>query len=86
MAIIRNVNNSGERYTRMQLYLTHGVQRANDEHHRILDLCRQRNVAASCELLREHILHAGDSLKAVLQQKRIEAPVESENTGRRSKS
>lgn len=28
MAIIRNVNNSGERYTRLQLYLTHGIQRA----------------------------------------------------------
>src|SRR6202008_2323392 len=47
MAIIRNVNNSGERYTRLQLYLTHGIKRANDEHHRILELCRQRNVEAA---------------------------------------
>jgi hypothetical protein len=31
MAIIRNVNNSGERYTRLQLYLTHGVKRANED-------------------------------------------------------
>ncbi len=49
MAIIRNVNNSGERYTRLQLYLTHGIQRANEEHHKILELCRQRDVAAACK-------------------------------------
>ena len=38
MAIIRNVNNSGERYTRLQLYLTHGMKRANEEHHQILEV------------------------------------------------
>jgi len=86
MAIIRNVNNSGERYTRLQLYLTHGVKRANDEHHNILELCRQRDVAAACELLREHIRHAGDSLKEALEQRRTEAEAEVEKTARRSKS
>jgi DNA-binding GntR family transcriptional regulator len=64
------VNNSGERYTRLQLYLTHGMKRANDEHHKILDLCRQRNVLAACQLLHEHIQYAGQSLKQALQQRR----------------
>jgi DNA-binding GntR family transcriptional regulator len=82
MAIIRNVNNSGERYTRLQLYLTHGMKRANQEHHQILELCRERNVVAACNLLREHILHAGNSLKEVLEQGRIEAQRELENAGR----
>jgi DNA-binding GntR family transcriptional regulator len=86
MAIIRNVNNSGERYTRLQLYLTHGVQRANEEHHRILELSRKRDVASACELLREHIVHAGDSLKQVLQQKRAETEFKLEGPSRRSKS
>ena len=86
MAIIRNVNNNGERYTRLQLYLTHGVKRANEEHHQILELCRQRNVGAACELLREHIRHAGDSLREVLEQKRAEAQRELGNTGRHSKA
>ena len=49
MAIIRNVNNSGERYTRLQLYLTHGIKRANEEHHQILELCR-KHVAVAREL------------------------------------
>jgi len=70
MAVIRNVNNSGERYTRLQLYLTHGIKRANEEHHKILELCRNRDVPAACTLLRDHILHAGQSLKEVLQLKR----------------
>lgn len=86
MAVIRNVNNSGERYTRLQLYLTHGVQRANEEHHRILEFCRARNISAACDLLREHIRHAGDSLKEVLEQKRAEGHSPSENAVRRSKS
>jgi DNA-binding GntR family transcriptional regulator len=70
MAIIRNVNNSGERYTRLQLYLTHGIQRANEEHHKILELCRQRDVAGACKLLREHIEYAGQSLKQVVRERR----------------
>lgn len=70
MAIIRNVNNSGERYTRLQLYLTHGTKRANEEHHQILELCRKRDVAAASKLLRQHIRYAGESLKQALEQKR----------------
>jgi len=86
MAIIRNVNNSGERYTRLQLYLTHGMKRANEEHHRILELCRQRDVGAACKLLRQHIQYAGESLKQALEQKRTAAQRDSANGNRRSAS
>ena len=86
MAIIRNVNNSGERYTRLQLYLTHGMKRANEEHHQILELCRQRDTAAACKLLRQHIEHAGESLKQALEQKRTAALADSHNGNHRSKS
>ena len=72
MSVIRNVNQNGERYTRLQLYLTHGVARANQEHHQILHLCRERNVSAACKLLREHIQYAGQSLKQVLKKSRAE--------------
>jgi DNA-binding GntR family transcriptional regulator len=68
--IVRNINNNGERYTRLQLYLTHGITRANEEHHQILDLCRKRTVAAACELLCLHIQHAGQSLKEALKARR----------------
>jgi DNA-binding GntR family transcriptional regulator len=70
MSIIRNVNNNGERYTRLQLYLTHGMKRANEEHHQILRLCRARDIKAACTLLREHIEYAGKSLKEAVQNRR----------------
>ena len=70
MSIIRNVNSSGERYTRLQLYLTHGIERANEEHHQILELCRMRDAAGACKLLRQHIQYAGQSLKQALQERR----------------
>jgi len=83
MAIIRNVNNSGERYTRLQLYLTHGIKRANEEHHQILEFCRQRDVTAACKLLRLHIQNAGESLKEALEQKRTATQADlSEGNGR----
>jgi len=85
LAIIRNVNNSGERYTRLQLYLTHGMKRANDEHHKILHLCRQRDVPGACQLLHEHIQHAGQSLKQALQQRRSPAEAKRQDD-RRHKS
>jgi len=72
MSVIRNVNQNGERYTRLQLYLTHGVARANLEHHQILQLCREHNVSAACKLLRQHILYAGQSLKQVLKENRAQ--------------
>jgi DNA-binding GntR family transcriptional regulator len=77
MAILRNVNSSGERYTRLQLYLTQGIKRANEEHRRILEFCRQRDEDRASKLLREHIRHAGESLKKALQEKRAGAPATS---------
>ena len=86
MAIIRNVNNNGERYTRLQLYLTHGMKRANEEHHQILEFCRQRDIVQACKLLREHIQYAGESLKQALERKRSEAQSNSGNGAAHSKS
>ena len=70
LSIIRNVDNNGERYTRLQLYLTHGATRANEEHRQLFDLCRNRDVTAACKLLRQHIQYAGLSLKQALVDRR----------------
>jgi len=69
LALIRNVNNKAERYTRLQLYLTRRIERANEEHQRILQLCRLRDVPGATKLLRQHILEAGRSLKEALQER-----------------
>jgi DNA-binding GntR family transcriptional regulator len=62
------------------------MKRANEEHHQILEFCRQRDVTQACKLLREHIRYAGESLKQALEQKRNDAQANSGNGGPRSKS
>ncbi len=74
--IIQNINNKGERYTRLQLFLTHGMKRANEEHAELLELCRKGNTAAAGNLLRRHIQHAGQSLRQSLQERRAHADAE----------
>ena len=72
MSMIRQINNNGERYTRLQLYLTRAFERAKREHRQLVELCRKRDIEAACNLLRQHILTAGQTLKESLQQKREE--------------
>jgi DNA-binding GntR family transcriptional regulator len=68
--LIQLINNNGDRYTRLQLYLTRAFERASEEHRQLLALCRNRDVAAACKLLAEHIRHAGQSLKEFLDHER----------------
>jgi DNA-binding GntR family transcriptional regulator len=70
MAVIRNINYNGERYIRLQLYLTRAVERAREEHRMLLDLCRKRDVEAACELLARHIRDAGKSLSRFVAEQR----------------
>ncbi len=74
MAVIRNINYNGERYIRLQLYLTRAMERARNEHHQLLELCRSHDIEAACQLLAQHIRSAGKSLsKAVGEHRRQNA-------------
>jgi DNA-binding GntR family transcriptional regulator len=73
MSIIRQINNNGDRYTSLQLYLTRSFERAKKEHRMLVELCRKRDVKAACELLEQHIQTAGRALKEVLEQRRAES-------------
>lgn len=73
MSIIRQINNNGERYTRLQLYLTRSFERAKKEHRMLVELCRKRDVKAACEFLEQHIQTAGRALKETLEQRRAES-------------
>jgi DNA-binding GntR family transcriptional regulator len=77
MSIIRQINNNGDRYTRLQLYLTRAFERAKEEHRMILELCRKRDIKAACDLMRHHIRTAGRTLKESLEQRREESPAKS---------
>lgn len=73
MSIIRQINNNGDRYTRLQLYLTRAFERAKKEHRMILELCRKRDVIGAGELLERHIHTAGRMLKESLEHRRQES-------------
>ena len=62
IGILQTLHNQSDRYTRLQLSLTHGESRADEEHRAILQSVRERNVDTACALLHAHILDAGRSL------------------------
>ncbi|MFZ0212930.1 MAG: GntR family transcriptional regulator [Candidatus Acidiferrales bacterium] len=70
MALIQTINNNGDRYTRLQLYLTQAFERAKQEHRELLEFCRQRDVPNACDLLGRHIHNAGQMLKEFVKQRR----------------
>jgi DNA-binding GntR family transcriptional regulator len=70
MSIIKIINNNGDRYTRLQLYLTQAFERAKQEHRQLLELCRKRDIDAASGLLERHIHNAGRMLKEFVKQHR----------------
>jgi DNA-binding GntR family transcriptional regulator len=68
MGIVQRLHQQSDRYLRMQLALTHGETRANDEHRAIAAAARGRDVKRACALVRDHIAGAGRSLIAFLRQ------------------
>jgi DNA-binding GntR family transcriptional regulator len=70
LGIIQRLHQQADRYLRMQLALTHGEHRANEEHRAILDAARKHDVRRGTALLREHILGAGRSLGDFLREHR----------------
>jgi DNA-binding GntR family transcriptional regulator len=80
MSIIQMLNNNGDRYTRLQLYLTQAFERAKQEHRALLDLCRKRDVQAAVELLNRHILNAGQMLKEFVKQHREKPQADAERS------
>jgi DNA-binding GntR family transcriptional regulator len=62
IGILQNLHNQSDRYTRLQLSLTHGESRAAEEHRAILSAVRDGDVDDACQLLRSHIVDAGRSL------------------------
>jgi DNA-binding GntR family transcriptional regulator len=53
---------SSDRFTRMQIFYTDGRERAEREHKMIVDLCESSDVAKAADVLRKHILLAGEDL------------------------
>jgi len=72
MGIVQRLHQQSDRYLRMQLALTHGETRANEEHRAIAAAARAGDVKRACALMRDHIAGAGRSLLVFLGQRRDE--------------
>ena len=73
MGIVQRLHQQSDRYLRMQLALTHGETRANDEHRAIAAAARAGDVKRACALMRDHIAGAGRSLLVFLDNRGDEA-------------
>ncbi|MCL6263120.1 GntR family transcriptional regulator [Craterilacuibacter sp. RT1T] len=63
LAIIEQLHNRTDRYTRMQILLTGFSDRAHHEHNQLLELCRKKDSVSATAFLRQHILHAQEALE-----------------------
>ncbi|GGF14098.1 GntR family transcriptional regulator [Aliidongia dinghuensis] len=70
LGMVQSLLGNTDRYTRLQLVLTSGVERARAEHAQLLKLCRQRNAQEAGDLVRRHVHSAGEDLLAFLRQHR----------------
>ena len=62
LALVATMQGAFERYFYFIYSKTKHVPKTQREHHAILKLCRDRNVDAACDLLKEHIMGAGEAL------------------------
>jgi len=72
MGVLQKLHQHSDRYFRMQVLLAHGGVRANEEHRAIADAVSRKDVMTATQLMRDHILGAGESLLALLQEQRGE--------------
>jgi DNA-binding GntR family transcriptional regulator len=70
LALVQSLLGNTDRYTRLQLVLTSGVDRARAEHAQLLKLCRLGDAHEAGDLLRRHVHSAGEDLLAFLRQHR----------------
>lgn len=57
---------NSERYVRMHILLAGGINTAPEEHRKLLQLCRDKDITGACDYLKHHILSAKDGIKALL--------------------
>lgn len=69
LALVQQLHNRTDRYTRMQILLTDFSERARQEHRHLLELCRSKDAIGAAAFLRQHILGAEEALEAWFSQR-----------------
>jgi DNA-binding GntR family transcriptional regulator len=77
LGVAQTLHTQSERYTRLQLVLTHGETRASGEHREMLAAAAARDAERTARLLSGHILRAGGSLLDFLRVHRAREPAPS---------
>jgi DNA-binding GntR family transcriptional regulator len=72
MSIVGKLHQQSDRYSRMQLFLTHGENRARYEHRAIAAAVKKRDATKAARLMRDHILTAGRALVSFLEKERAQ--------------
>jgi DNA-binding GntR family transcriptional regulator len=70
MGVLQKLHQHSDRYFRMQVLLAHGGAKANAEHREIAGAVGKKDVKSATQLMRAHILGAGEALSALLQEQR----------------
>ncbi|HET7321254.1 MAG TPA: GntR family transcriptional regulator [Longimicrobiaceae bacterium] len=70
LGVVQGLHHQCDRYLRLQLSLTHGQARADEEHRAILHAVRDRSAQVAVSLLNLHILGAGHALVDFLREHR----------------
>jgi DNA-binding GntR family transcriptional regulator len=70
IALVHGLLDQTDRYTRMQLLLTSGQSRAQQEHAALLDACHAHDADRAAALLATHVSEAGQSLVEFLRSRR----------------
>lgn len=68
LEVVHGLNTNCDRYIRLQLLLTGGIPRAEQEHRDLLSHCRNRDIPKATELLRIHILNAASAIRDLVAQ------------------
>lgn len=70
MGVVQKLHQQSDRYFRMQVLLVHGGMKASEEHRAIAAAVKKKDVKQAAQLMRAHILDAGQSLLELLQEQR----------------
>ena len=73
MSVLQKLHRHSDRYFRIHLLLANGGAQANDEHRAIAAAVAKKDAKAASQLMRSHILGAGQSLVEYLQTLRGES-------------
>ncbi|GAA0791924.1 MULTISPECIES: GntR family transcriptional regulator [Pseudomonadati] len=64
--VIHGINTNCDRYIRLQLLRTAGIPKAEQEHRKLLELCKSKDIEAATALLNRHIMDVLVAIRALV--------------------